>query len=92
MKKAKTDDILEHPFNPPYNPPEEDTGYSESTHDKREDYKGNRRDSEDVVPDGVERFFWSGVWWFKVGERLFDSLDKAIEELQNEIRRAKNAS
>lgn len=35
------------------------------------------------LPNGVERFFWSGLWWYKVGERLFDSLDKAIVEAQN---------
>jgi hypothetical protein len=38
---------------------------------------------EETLPAGVSRFFWSGRWWYKVGERLFATLDAAKQELQN---------
>lgn len=41
----------------------------------------------EALPEGVERFLWSGVLWYKVGERLFSSLDKALEDLRGEERR-----
>lgn len=45
----------------------------------------------EALPEGIERFSWSGIQWYKVGERLFESLDRAIEALQNEERRAEDA-
>lgn len=35
------------------------------------------------LPEGIERAFWAGVWWYKVGEHLYETLDRALEELKN---------